>query len=324
MKYWNKHSIKARCWILLMVSSFIFVLPTFATNANAIAIDVLTGKDLATAAEAELIAEGIKLATQAGAIIPAVLKGEAWTWDYAFAFPKEDTKFDTTLTDDPAIAYAKAEAKGWFGRHAIAEGFANKKTGNIHPFAKTNRLAVAKSIAGVGDKFETDGARAAALILAKIINIALDPEPQIPDSLVLDTVNGLGPSGFWYDVELTDPSGQKSSLFSVTGQMIFDSVIDDWTLQINDPTNTLSVGHFSRSVGPGGIITYNLTAPVEFTIPFQVSNSWPSGSTFVIDTKGGVIAESVDPVPEPSTLLLLGSGLVGIIVFGRKRLFKKV
>ena len=28
-------------------------------------------------------------------------------------------------------------------------------------------------------------------------------------------------------------------------------------------------------------------------------------------------------VPEPSTLLLLGSGLAGVIVFGRKRLFKK-
>ena len=47
---------------------------------------------------------------------------------------------------------------------------------------------------------------------------------------------------------------------------------------------------------------------------------FPEGFYVDLHPGGGSTSQ---PVPEPSTFILLGSGLVGIIVFGRKRLFRK-
>jgi hypothetical protein len=123
-------------------------------------------------------------------------------------------------------------------------------------------------------------------------------------------------NGIVYDFDDTVPGGPPP-LSDADGNGIADNALDFNYLALHETGHTLGLGHFGTNIltnlmggaaagrlernvnGPGIDVGSQDGARDLYTIPLPVS------------------------APEPSTLLLLGSALVGLIGFGRKRLFNK-
>ncbi|MCK4303006.1 MAG: PEP-CTERM sorting domain-containing protein [Candidatus Eisenbacteria sp.] len=84
------------------------------------------------------------------------------------------------------------------------------------------------------------------------------------------------------------------------------------------PWSESGVGHPDYWDGPWTPWSWTATAPDTYTLELGVANIGDS----VLDSYG-LFDANVGVIPEPTTMLLLGLGLVGLSGLGRKKIFKR-
>lgn len=73
-----------------------------------------------------------------------------------------------------------------------------------------------------------------------------------------------------------------------------------------------------------GVTIDGLTAGNTYNIALNIADAADYALDSGVFIQGGTFSDTpTDPIPEPATMLLLGSGLIGLAGFGRKKFFKK-
>jgi hypothetical protein len=129
-----------------------------------------------------------------------------------------------------------------------------------------------------------------------------------------DTGNSNSPGNYYYRTTF-DLTGFNPYSAMITGQWTTDNnglniLINGTGTGFTTPLAAFNQGFFSFSITSGFVAGIN-------TLDFVLFNeSGPTG------LRVEFLSGSADPIPEPATMLLLGSGLIGLAGYGRRR-FKK-
>ena len=158
---------------------------------------------------------------------------------------------------------------------------------------------------------------------------------SLGSATVVDNLDGTSTiTGLEYFFTVTDDAGTgaemdmlslefEGDVFSYVSTA-YDYNPTDWTSSTISSTNssyTLSIA--GTTLGVGETLSFSIDAII-FTDALTNASLWDEGqiwgqSWFSSDTLEGGDGGSTAPVPEPTSMLLFGTGIAGLAVFHRKR-----
>jgi hypothetical protein len=141
------------------------------------------------------------------------------------------------------------------------------------------------------------------------------------------TFTGLGstslstPTGSSFGNFQTFVSGQGAIAASGTFTLTITQTVP--TAGSDSFASTFS-GLFSASNSGTGVVNFTTTSVTIGSVTYEITNNplnlVPPASNNGITTVQGLITSTSTPVPEPTTVVLLGSGLAGLAAMRRRRL----
>ncbi|MDY6973047.1 MAG: PEP-CTERM sorting domain-containing protein [Thermodesulfobacteriota bacterium] len=143
----------------------------------------------------------------------------------------------------------------------------------------------------------------------------LEGTSLLPTDLRVDFLVGAEDSlSFGFALNLSTEDGTAS--FS-----IYDAS-DNLLASITETGLFTDTGGGTSSDFPEGYISLAFAGTAAYATFDFVSD--PEFGRYIIDNfEGNFGTTEIDPIPEPSTILLMGAGLLGLVGYGRKRLNKK-
>ena len=152
--------------------------------------------------------------------------------------------------------------------------------------------------------------------------IVNDPDGGVPSSLdswggsYVNKIENLGDSLWWtHNFDISGWAGVSGGTLSIS---LIDNDSDrffwNWEFALGFGEDwSFDIGEVDT-----GVSTYSIAGTYLDDGAYSLAIIGLGGDFFVDYAK-----LEIDPVPEPATMLLLGSGLAGLAGFGRKKFFKK-